>query len=37
MFLRVVVLYVSAVAGLLAGASVVHAVMKPDLTLPSVE
>jgi hypothetical protein len=34
MYARVALLFVTSVVGLLSGAAVVHAVMKPDLTLP---
>ena len=34
-FSRYVILYSSAFASLLAGASVTHAILKPDLTIPT--
>mmetsp|Transcript_2724 Transcript_2724/g.9559 ORF Transcript_2724/g.9559 Transcript_2724/m.9559 type:complete len:87 (+) Transcript_2724:240-500(+) len=33
---RYVIIYAAGLASMLAGASVVHAIMKPDLTLPEV-
>mmetsp|Transcript_18960 Transcript_18960/g.47654 ORF Transcript_18960/g.47654 Transcript_18960/m.47654 type:complete len:86 (-) Transcript_18960:691-948(-) len=36
-FWRTSLVYVAGLASMLAGASIVHSILKPDLTLPSVD